>query len=74
MFDGFALEELNLFLLEKPDYDALAQSEVRAIAEAAKRLNPDFFVFRQRLLQAGQVAAEHKEKAASPDLKPTSSD
>lgn len=66
MFDGFAIEELTLFLIGKPDYDALTQSEVHAIHAVAKRLNPDFFIFRQRLFRAGQTAAESTESAASP--------
>lgn len=44
------LDELTLFVVgDLPAADALTQSEVRLLIDAAKRLNPDFFGLRTRL-------------------------
>lgn len=66
LFEGFSLFELALFLDTPPDYDALTQSEVRALDALARQLNPDFFRFRQRLFQVGKVAEKTGDSAASP--------
>jgi hypothetical protein len=59
LIEGFALSDLPLFVgasLPATESDAaLTQSELRAIFEAARRLNADFFGLRDRLLQAGMA-------------------
>lgn len=58
LIEGFALSDLPLFIDAKADSGALTQSELRAIFEAARRLNADFFGLRDRLLQAGMATPE----------------
>ena len=57
LFEGFSLADLGLFASEAVASDDLTQSEVRAVFDAAKRLNPDFFHLRGRLLQASAPAS-----------------
>lgn len=64
LIDGFALSDLPLFAPDIADAGALTQSELRAVFDAAKRLNADFFGLRDRLLRAGTMTLE----AAPPGL------
>lgn len=48
------LSDLALFIEgDVVDFDALTQSEIRALIDTARRLNPDFFSYRARLWAAG---------------------
>lgn len=57
LFEGFSLADLELFANGAEPVDDLTQSEVRAVFDAAKRLNPDFFHLRGRLLLASAPAS-----------------
>lgn len=46
------LEDLKEFVVGDVDFGKLSQSEVRELIAIAKRLNPDFFSYRGKLLEA----------------------
>lgn len=52
-----SVSDLGLFVDGDWNADGLFQSELRAVIDAAKRVNPDFFGLRERLLMAGTMAA-----------------
>lgn len=57
LFEEFSLADLPLFAPTEDgsiNIDAMTQSDVRNIHEAAKRINPDFFTLRGKLLMVGR--------------------
>lgn len=56
LFEGVSLADLGLFAEGEVNAEDLTQSEVRAVFDVARRLNPDFFQLRGRLLLASAPA------------------
>lgn len=66
LFDDFSLADLPLFAPMEDgsaNIDAMTQSDVHKIHDAAKRINPDFFALRGKLLMAGRVIPVEKPEA-----------
>lgn len=63
LFEGFSLADLPLFTESVYDVDSLSQSDIRNIHEAAKRINPDFFALRGKLLMVGRALPKGEAEA-----------
>ncbi len=67
LFQDFSLHEIALFVSEPVESDELTQSEVRDLLSVIKRLNPDFFALRERLLKMGTVSRNSETPETEPE-------
>lgn len=56
LFADCSLADMRIFCVGDVDFDALTQTEINSVIDAAKRINPDFFRLRLTLIQAGEKA------------------
>jgi hypothetical protein len=62
LFEELGLSELAR-MVDGVSLDDLTPSEIRALIEAAKELNADFFAMRDRVVEAGRQVLEAAQQA-----------